>query len=95
MSGHDNEWTVATLKAYFEALRTEDQKAVMLLAKDMAERLNLLARSFEELKTSVEQFHASFKGRKEEGATMFLRVANIITIVIALGTLAAFVLYRH
>ena len=39
---HNNEWTVATLKAYFEALRIEDHRAIELLAKNVKDRLNIL-----------------------------------------------------
>ncbi len=39
---HDNEWTVASLKEYFEALRKEDHRAIELLAKNVKDRLNIV-----------------------------------------------------
>lgn len=42
MDQKDNEWTVATLKTYFEALRKEDHRAVELLAKGITDRFNAL-----------------------------------------------------
>ena len=89
------EGRVITAKEHFKELRQEDQKAIVLLAKDVHEQLGTIRTSFDELKSSVDQFHAAFGGRKEEGSTLYLRITNIVTILIAVGTLIGVVFFRH
>lgn len=85
--GHDNEWTVATLKAYFDALRREDQRALELLGVAVRGQLERLAVEFAELKTAVDQFHSAFLGSQKQGDYDWLRFVNIVVVTGAAGTL--------
>ena len=86
--GHDNEWTVATLKAYFDALRTEDQRAISLLGNEVRLRLDTMAVSFDRLKESVDQFHSSISGQEKRGNRDTLVIFNIITVISTIGLIA-------
>lgn len=85
--GHDNDWTVRTLKEHFDALRAEDQKAIVLLSIDLGGRLDRITSSFENLKTSVDRFHAAIAERETKGKWDFGVIINIATLVIAAGVL--------
>ena len=91
---HNNDWTVSTLKQYFDTLRKEDEKAIVLLRTDMTIRLDRISESFEELKTSVEQFHASYRGGESASSIVFFRTANVLAIIIAAGALIVSLFHR-
>jgi len=87
MAGHDNEWTVATLKAYFEALRTEDQRALILLSESLRTQLERIVAGFDELKTTVERFHSTIAGEEKQTEKEWLRILNVATLIVTSGVL--------
>lgn len=73
-----------TVKEHFEALRREDQKALILLSADLSKRLDLIVESFDELKTSVNEFHAAYGGQQKKGRTDSLILFNTITLILSM-----------
>jgi Mg2+ and Co2+ transporter CorA len=94
---HNNDWTVATLKQYFDALRREDEKAIVLLSRDINTRLDSLSRNFEDLKISVERFHSTFEGVARKGQSDWLRIITIVTLLISVTVMSLDLagLFRH
>ena len=84
-----------SLREYFEALRAEDQKALALLGREVAMRLDRLDASFNNLQSTVESFHQLMKSQSSQD----IRVGQAITAIIAavIGAAAAILasLFTH
>jgi hypothetical protein len=92
---HDNDWTVRTLKEHFDALRTEDQRAIFVLSRDITARLDRVSIGFEELKATVDKFHAALEGGMLKSKSDYGVIINVLTLIVALGLLAATFLSHH
>ena len=84
-----------TAKEHFASLRAEDQKAVVLLARDLGDRLDKMATAFEDLKTSVDRFHAAYTGHEDKGQNDKLLTFNTISILIAIALLVVEIYRQH
>lgn len=78
---HDGDWTVRTLKEYFEALRREDERAIVLLRLDVTAQLERLGISLSDLKNTVVEFNASYGGSEKRGSRDYAAILAIINIV--------------
>jgi hypothetical protein len=88
MTHGDAEWTAATVKQYIDALRAADQLAVDILAKDIKAKLDRIDANFLQLKVSVDEFHATYRGTQAQGGRDWLRLVTIITLLISVGIMS-------
>jgi hypothetical protein len=85
---------VVTAKEHFSQLRTEDQRAVVLLAKELGSRLDQIVesnrafgRDLETLKSAVEVFQSSASGVEKKGRANGLILFNTATLLMTVALL--------
>ena len=85
-----------SLKEYFEALRKEDQKALELLGREIALRLDRLDGNIGQLKSSFDVFYAASSAQHSAGQRLGVTITAIISAVIgAIAAMAATLFTRH